>query len=485
MKSNYFILYILLLFKVCIAEIPIRFKNDELMRSHHHHQNFLPSENPSKLLSFKNIEPIKVHLIPHSHNDVGWLKTANDYFWGYNRNFQFGQVQYILDSVIGALELDPSKRFVYAEMFFFVKWWNQQPASKKSTVQNLVRNGQLEFVNGGWVMNDEGSCYFEDIIDQLTFGHKFLKEVFNYTVKIGWQLDPFGHSSTQANIFASMGFDAMFFSRIDYQDRERRTETKNLEFIWKPEVSRASDGIFSILTYYHYSAPPGFNFDESTDEQPIVDEENSSHYNVHEKSMELVDYFKNMALHYKQTEIIHLLGDDFQYSNAHKYFKNIDRLIDYIEKHSEWGVKIFYSTPSEYINSINKLNIEYDVKTDDFMPYADAPHAYWTGYFSSRPGLKGMVKEAGRIFQTIRNLFALVQFREEENKNVKEMRRDMMESVVELQKAMAVLQHHDAVSGTATQEVCDNYKEILDNGVDRIKEVRSRKNIYCIISFRV
>lgn len=28
------------------------------------------------------------------------------------------------------------------------------------------------------------------------------------------------------------------------------------------------------------------------------------------------------------------------------------------------------------------------VKEDDFFPYADGPHMFWTGYFSSRPALK-------------------------------------------------------------------------------------------------
>ena len=28
------------------------------------------------------------------------------------------------------------------------------------------------------------------------------------------------------------------------------------------------------------------------------------------------------------------------------------------------------------------------MKSDDFFPYADGPHQFWTGFFSSRPGLK-------------------------------------------------------------------------------------------------
>ena len=66
----------------------------------------------------------------------------------------------------------------------------------------------------GLLNEQRGHDYFEDIIDQMTLGHKFIKDVFNVTVSIGLHLDPFGHSSTQANIFPEMG-DAFFFARID------------------------------------------------------------------------------------------------------------------------------------------------------------------------------------------------------------------------------------------------------------------------------
>jgi hypothetical protein len=42
---------------------------------------------------------------------------------------------------------------------------------------------------------------------------------FGIKPKIGWQIDAFGHSSTNAMLFAEMGFDAWFFGRLDYQDK--------------------------------------------------------------------------------------------------------------------------------------------------------------------------------------------------------------------------------------------------------------------------
>ena len=51
-----------------------------------------------------------VHLVPHSHDDVGWLKTVDQYFYGAHPEIQRVGVQYIIDSVVKELSFDPSKR---------------------------------------------------------------------------------------------------------------------------------------------------------------------------------------------------------------------------------------------------------------------------------------------------------------------------------------------------------------------------------------
>jgi len=72
----------------------------------------------------------------------------------------------------------------------------------KQKVKGLVDNGQLEFINGGWCMNDEATCYYEDIIDQMTLGHQWLLNTFNVKPTIGWHIDPFGHSAGNAALFS-------------------------------------------------------------------------------------------------------------------------------------------------------------------------------------------------------------------------------------------------------------------------------------------
>ena len=51
---------------------------------------------------------------------------------------------------------------------------------------------------------------------------------------ISWQLDPFGHSATQAVLLtAGFGADSMFFGRIDFKDRRARRMRRAMEYVWR------------------------------------------------------------------------------------------------------------------------------------------------------------------------------------------------------------------------------------------------------------
>jgi len=80
----------------------------------------------------------------------------------------------------------------------------------------------------------------------------------------------------------------------------------------------------------------------------------------------------------------------------------MDILFNYINTHPEYNMTIIYSTPEDYIEALYKEGVTYPTKTDDFFPYADRPNAYWTGYFTSRPELKLLVKYAGRVLNSYR-----------------------------------------------------------------------------------
>ena len=106
-------------------------------------------------------------------------------------------------------------------------------------MKQLILNGQLEIVNGGWSMHDEACPTYTEMIENMVKGHAFilqeLGEEIASNIKIGWQLDDFGHSNSNAKLLAQMGYEALFFARIHYQDHRMRAANQELEFIWQPD----------------------------------------------------------------------------------------------------------------------------------------------------------------------------------------------------------------------------------------------------------
>ena len=68
---------------------------------------------------------------------------------------------------------------------------------------------------------------------------------------------------------------------------------------------------------------------------------------------------------------------------------------------------MFYSTPSIYLDALHAAGETWPVKSDDFFPYADHPHAFWTGYFTSRPALKRYIRLSNSHLQACKQLEAV------------------------------------------------------------------------------
>lgn len=65
------------------------------------------------------------------------------------------------------------------------------------------------------------------------------------------------------------------------------------------------------------------------------------------------------AHYYKTNHIIMTMGSDFQYENANLWYKNMDKLIKYVNALQANGskVNVLYSTPSCYLQELNLANL--------------------------------------------------------------------------------------------------------------------------------
>ncbi len=63
--------------------------------------------------------------------------------------------------------------------------------------------------------SDEAGPIYSDFLENIRVGNDFLMREFNVTPRFGWQLDPFGHSASMAKLFGDLGFEGVFFGRMD------------------------------------------------------------------------------------------------------------------------------------------------------------------------------------------------------------------------------------------------------------------------------
>lgn len=433
---------------------------------------------------------LNVHLIPHTHDDPGWLKTADEYYYGSNSSIYNAGVQYILTTVVDSLLKNSERNFVYVEMSFFQRWYFEQSPKTKETVKSLVKNGQLSFANGGWVMHDEAGSHFMSMIDQTTLGHRFLKEEFDYTPRVGWQIDPFGHSNTHASLLsAEVGYDGLFFGRIDYADIAIRKNTQTLEFIWKGSKSQPYDEVFTgVFSDGNYGYPKGFCFDQFCSDTPVMDDPNLEDYNVDDIVARFADAILMEKGYTAGNNIALKMGSDFHYQNAEKWFTNLDKIVKLVNERDP-RFNLFYSNPTQYIDAKAKESLIWTDKTDDFFPYADCEHCYWAGYFTSRPTLKYFERISSTFLQTCKQFSALPlltssikggkqrRLRQDltttDFQASKKTGGDIESSLFSLTAAVGLVNHHDAITGTSKQHVAYDYIKTLDKALTNAETVAS------------
>uniref|UniRef100_UPI00398EEFB9 alpha-mannosidase 2x isoform X3 n=1 Tax=Pristiophorus japonicus TaxID=55135 RepID=UPI00398EEFB9 len=380
-------------------------------------------------------EPLQVYVVPHSHNDPGWIKTFDKYYQD--------QTQHILNNMVLKLQEDARRRFIWAEISFFSKWWDNIDTQKRAAVRRLAANGQLEFVTGGWVMTDEANSHYFAMIDQLIEGHQWLEKNIGVIPKSGWAIDPFGHSSTMSYLLKRSNLTNMLIQRVHYSIKKHFAATKSLEFMWRQTWDSSLSSLRANL---------------------------------------LLDQYRKKSKLYRSKVVLIPLGDDFRYDKALEWdqqFQNYERLFNYMNSHPELHVQVQFGTLSEYFDAVYKKNDvspgskppSYPVLSGDFFTYADREDHYWSGYFTSRPFYKNLDRVLESHLRAAEILYSLALSHARRCGADSEYPVSDYSSLTEARRNIGLFQHHDAITGTSKEVVVVDYGIRLFHSLMNLKRV--------------
>jgi hypothetical protein len=381
--------------------------------------------------------PLVAYVVPHSHDDPGWLKTSDDY---YTQN-----VEAILTSVTQALLKNPNRTFTQVEIVYFSRWWAAQTNATQASVRQLVAEQRLDFSLGGWVMGDEGTTLEASDIDQMTEGMLWLRRELGYTPTAGWHIDPFGHAQTTPSMLARMGLSAFGLNRLDWRKKFELMNARELEFVWRSDRSLGVEAdMFIHVLPFHYSTPPI---------HPWADGDLVANGEA------FVDMLRARSALYIHDHVMVPFGDDFNFQVADEQFGWMDELIAYVNGNASLRCTVQYAHFQDYARAVSALNLSWPVKTerDDFMLYTDHEHSYWSGYYSSHPHLKGQARGTARTLRQAEVMLTVA---------LRRGAAHFPNRPAELQQAReaaALMQHHDAMTGTAVAAVVADYATQLAN----------------------
>ncbi|XP_077497608.1 lysosomal alpha-mannosidase-like [Amblyomma americanum] len=409
---------------------------------------------------------INMHVLSHSHNDAGWIQTVDTLYEAY--------VESIYNTSTRALGMNPTWRYVSAENVFFARWWRNQSARVQERVRAAVGSGQLQFVGGGWVQNDEAVTHYTAIIDQMTLGLRFLNDTFGPQCgvpSVAWQADPFGHSIAQAALFSRMGFSSLMLGRISWDTKDEWQRTHALEFIWQADSRQQGKSscltpcgdeghILAWVPRNSYETPPVICLTWRGCEDVSARLAGSSW-----ETSALIKYARDQANVYTNDTVSMMSGGDLTFVAADWRFQKQDSVIEQANKMSPANkegppVHVVHSTPACYVEALHEAIRSWPSFTGDLLPYADQPGRSWTGFYTTRPNLKMMVRYANGFLQASKQLSVLGL-------------KDVPAEVKALGEAVATLQHHDGITGTCTDDVAQDYANMLYQGIKGCEKVIS------------
>lgn len=411
----------------------------------------------SQSVQGENVDAGKLSLFMalHSHQDLAWLQTAESYFEGN----AYGCTSCFYSDMTAFLTQHPQYKMLVVEVWFLKRWWEWSPGEERAAFRNLLENGQIEIVNGGMSTNDEACIYHDHLIDQFTLGHQFLLKTFNITPHIGWSVDPFGHSAGHAWLLSKMGYDSLFLGRIHDKDKEARKINGQMEFIWHP-FNDQKQQLFTHILFNNYFEAPIWN-NQQFCKYLLCNEQITN-----ETMSAFLDFLTERKKASLTDNVFYAIGDDFAFSFSGE--KDLNNVTIFMEKIKPSLKEFKFSGLGDYLKRVHESFIgnknkgskgqDLSTFTEDFFPHTSFEIMSgrlmpWTGFYTTKPVLKGLAYEAMRYLTSLRTLYAKILLSDSQASLLH--RRNVWDQLYPLEEALAIISHHDGITGTSRAVVDD------------------------------
>ncbi|KAK3091397.1 hypothetical protein FSP39_019585 [Pinctada imbricata] len=436
-------------------------------------------------------EKITVIVVPHSHNDPGWLWTLDTYYTVRTRH--------ILTNTVNFLSKHPDFKMIWTEMVFLDIWWQESSEPLKSKFKELVLKGQLEILSGGWVSVDEATTHYSAVLDQLVEGHMWLQETLGVYPNISWSIDPFGYSTSLPYLWRKSGMKDMAILRLHGALKQYMGRRHLMTFNWRQSWdSKGKNDILCHVEPYtlyaiEYICGPDQEFCKTLDfgRQAALPAEPWARFPIgHGKYADglkqyvdkLVEQYRLKADNYKHNVLLMPHGDDFRYIMDYEFQSNYDnmkRLMDFINKRSNlYNMTMRFGTVGEYFDllheSISKSKEKEESVTGDFFTYTDRDDEYWSGYYTTRPFDKRMIRYFHELLKATEIYLTFAQVRAKQSRYEFP---NLQKSLTDLQSARrthGLVQHHDAITGTSAASTVKDFENRISAAIEALKGVLTR-----------
>ena len=378
-----------------------------------------------------------------SHWDPNWVWTSEQYYEKL--------VKHNLDLAIEALLEEPRRIYSIECMFFLRMYWERCPG-QQGKVRALVNEGRLRLTNSGVTTADTILPSTEAILRDFLIGQEWLRaNDMTPEPTLAYFTDSFGCSPALPSLIRAAGFDRTAITRIDgmyfigcelessknfprpgSSAARLLEEERSLDFVWRDSSDAQvlchwnafTYGQGDMLAYRGLSRTYIFNFF-------IAD---SSERNV---AVRVRKFAKQLAPVSRTPYMFCPIGFDFV-----EPIPNLVALLDRYNRtrYPTTGIWVVNAGLDDYLALVDCYREKLPVLELD-------PNPFWTGFYTSRPGLK---KRCHDLVDSLLLAEPLSLLPENQGSDP-----EILEALADAWWVGVTANHHDFITGTSPDEVVE------------------------------